>query len=176
MTLIKRWTVAHDASTSAHTVTTRSMEIVVSGAFIALSCLIMYDNWRIGARWASDGPQAGYFPFYIGLIMFVVSAVTFGVNLLAKSPDRSNFVERSQLRQVLQVLIPTIVFVGLIAVIGIYFAAVIFIAFFMGWLGRYSPVKIAPVALLVPLFLFVMFEIWFQVPLPKGPLETALGF
>jgi hypothetical protein len=152
------------------------MELVVSGAFIALSFVIMYDNWRIGARWAAEGPQAGYFPFYIGLIMFVASAATFGIHLAARSRDPANFVDRSQLAQVLKVLIPTIAFVVLIWLIGIYVAAAVFIAFFMVWLGRYPIVKVAPVALLVPLVLFMMFEVWFQVPLPKGPIETALGY
>jgi hypothetical protein len=152
------------------------MELVVSGAFVALALVIMVDNWRIGARWASDGPQAGYFPFYIGLIMFVASAANFLVHLLARTRTRANFVDRSQLRQVLQVLVPTTLFVGLIAVIGIYLAAAIFIAFFMGWLGKYRLVRILPIAILVPLFLFVLFEIWFLVPLPKGPVETALGY
>jgi putative tricarboxylic transport membrane protein len=168
--------VAHEFSGSENTVSTRSMELVVSGIFVALAVLIMYDNWRIGARWASDGPQAGYFPFYFGLIMFVVSATNFGVNLLASSADRSNFVERSQLAQVLRVFIPTVGFVVLISFMGIYVAAAVFIAFFMKWLGGYGLQRILPVALAVPVILFLMFEIWFLVPLPKGPLETALGY
>ncbi len=167
---------SHEVTSSETTVSTRTMELVVSGAFIALACLIMYDNWRIGARWASDGPQAGYFPFYIGVIMFIVSAATFIIKLLNRSGEHGNFVDRSQFKQVLQVLIPTIVFVGLISVLGIYLSAAIFITFFMWWLGKYSLPRILPVALLVPLFLFVMFEIWFLVPLPKGPIETALGY
>jgi putative tricarboxylic transport membrane protein len=158
------------------TVSNRTMELVVAGAFIAASVLVMYDNWRIGARWASDGPQAGYFPFYIGLIMFMASAVTFIMNLLARSAAPTNFVDRSQLKQVLQVFVPTALFVGLIGLLGIYVAAAIFITFFMWWLGKYPLHKIAPIAVLVPLFLFLMFEIWFLVPLPKGPLETALGY
>jgi putative tricarboxylic transport membrane protein len=174
--LFRRLVVAHELSGNENTVSTRTMELVVSGVFVALAVLIMYDNWRIGARWASDGPQAGYFPFYIGLIMFVVSVTNFGVNLLANSADRSNFVERSQLIQVLRVLIPTIGFVVLIAFLGIYVAAAIFIAFFMKWLGGYSLPRILPVALAVPVVLFLMFEVWFLVPLPKGPLEAALGY
>jgi hypothetical protein len=74
---LRRKRVSHDISSNEETVSARTMELVVSGAFVALACLIMYDNWRIGARWASDGPQAGYFPFYIGLIMFVASATKF---------------------------------------------------------------------------------------------------
>jgi hypothetical protein len=158
------------------TVSNRTMELVVAGLFIAASILVMYDNWRIGARWASDGPQAGYFPFYIGLIMFVASTVTFVVNLLARSGASSNFVNKSQFRQVLQVFVPTAVFVGLIGFLGIYVAAAVFITFFMWWLGKYPIYRIAPIAVLVPLVLFMMFEIWFLVPLPKGPLETALGY
>jgi hypothetical protein len=168
--------VAHEAGSNEHIVSTRTIELVVSGIFIALSGLIMYDNWRIGARWASDGPQAGYFPFYIGLIMFVVSAANFAVNLLASTADRPNFVERSQLKRVFQVFVPTAAFVVMIAFLGIYVAAAVFIAFFMWWLGGYRPLRILPIAILVPLALFAMFEIWFLVPLPKGPLEAALGY
>jgi putative tricarboxylic transport membrane protein len=158
------------------TISNRTMELVIAGLFIAVAILVMYDNWRIGARWASDGPQAGYFPFYIGLIMFIASTTTFVLNLLAPSDASSNFVDRSQLTQVLQVFMPTVVFVVLIGVLGIYVAAAIFITFFMSWLGKYPIYKIAPIAVLIPLFLFLMFEIWFLVPLPKGPLETALGY
>ncbi|NNM75109.1 tripartite tricarboxylate transporter TctB family protein [Enterovirga aerilata] len=166
---------AHTGEGSEHTVSNRTMELVVAGGFIAASILVMYDNWRIGARWVEDGPQAGYFPFYIGLIMFIASATTFGLGVMA-GPDHTNFVERAQLKQVLQVLLPTVAFVVLIGLLGIYVSTTIFILFFMTWLGKYPIYKAAPIAVLVPLFLFVMFEIWFLVPLPKGPLETALGY
>ena len=158
-----------------HTVSNRTMELIVAGGFIAAAILVMYDNWRIGARWLDDGPQAGYFPFYIGLIMFIASAATFTVNILAGA-DHTSFVERSQLKLVLKVLVPTIAFVVLIGLLGIYLASAIFITFFMMWLGKYPAYKAVPIALAVPLFLFVMFELWFLVPLQKGPIEAALGY
>lgn len=163
-------------SASEHTVTRRTMDIVVALALMGVAALVMADSWRVGARWASDGPQAGYFPFYIGLIMMVASGWTVLQNLITKHPDRANFVDRTQFRSVLQVLVPTIVYVGVISLLGIYVASAIFIAFFMWWLGKYKLPLILPVALGVPLVLFVMFEIWFLVPLPKGPLEAALGY
>jgi putative tricarboxylic transport membrane protein len=166
---------AHETERNEHTVSTRLMELIVAALFMAAAALIMYDNWRIGARWAEDGPQAGYFPFRVGAIMFIASAVTFGMNLLARAPS-SNFVERSQVKQVLQVLIPTVVFVGTIGFLGIYLAAALFITFFMWWLGKYPLYKILPIAVLVPVALFFMFEVWFLVPLPKGPIEDALGY
>ncbi|MFG1377700.1 tripartite tricarboxylate transporter TctB family protein [Xanthobacter autotrophicus] len=158
------------------TVTNRTMDMVVALVFMGVSALVMSDSWRVGADWAADGPQAGYFPFYVGLIMFIASAVTLVQNMVTRHPDLTNFVDRTQLVSVMQVLIPTTAYVGLIFLLGIYVASTIFIAFFMWWLGKYSPAKIIPVAVGVPLALFVMFEVWFLVPLPKGPLETALGY
>jgi putative tricarboxylic transport membrane protein len=164
---------AHETAHGEHTVSTRLMELAVAALLMALAVLIMYDNWRIGARWAEDGPQAGYFPFRVGAIMFIASAVTFATNLLART-STANFVERSQLKRVIQVLAPTVVFVVAIGFLGIYVSAALFITFFMWWLGKYAIWKILPIAILVPVALFFMFEVWFLVPLPKGPFETEI--
>ena len=98
------------------------------------------------------------------------------MNAFTRQPNLTNFVDRSKLKLVLKVLIPTVGFVVLIGYLGIYVAAAIFIVFFMWWLGKYSLVKAIPVGVAVPLVLFWLFEIMFLIPLPKGPLEAALGF
>jgi putative tricarboxylic transport membrane protein len=158
------------------TVTTRVMELVVSGALMVLAGVVMLDSMCVGIGWAFDGPEAGYFPFYIGLILFLASAVTFAVNLIGRNANTSNFVERSSLRLVVQVLAPTAVYAGVMYFLGIYVASAIYICFFMMWLGKYSIRKAAPVAIAIPLILFWLFEIAFLIPLPKGPLEAAFGF
>lgn len=152
------------------------MEMITALLFMIVAALVMSDSWRIGAGWAFDGPEAGYFPFYVGVIMFVASAVTFCVHALTKVPDLSNFVDRAAFVLVLKVLAPTIVFVILIGYLGIYVASALFIIFFMCWLGRFSLAKAVPVGVVIPLILFWMFEIAFLIPLPKGPLETAFGY
>ena len=155
----------------------RVMDIVVAALFMAVAVVVIADSLRVGAEWAPDGPQAGYFPFYIGVLMFLASGATAVSAFVSKSAAaRRTFVERGQLKMVLKVLVPTVVYVVLIAFLGLYVASAVFIAFFMAWIGKYSPLIIAPVAVGVPLFLFVMFEIWFLVPLPKGPLENLLGY
>lgn len=158
------------------TVTTRTMELIVAALFMVAAAVVILDNYRIGAGWTTEGPQAGYFPFYIGVIMFVSSAATFVIALVGETRNLSNFVERSQLRLVLQVLVPTIGFVVLTNFLGIYVSAALFICFFMCWLGKYPIYKAAPIAVAVPVILFFMFEIWFLVPLPKGPFEAAIGY
>lgn len=167
---------ATESEKSEHTVSNRTMDVIVALLFMGVASLVMWDSWRIGARWASDGPQAGYFPFYVGLIMFIASVGTLVTNIVTKHPDLANFVDREQFGSVLKVLVPTLVYVVLINFIGLYVASMIFIGFFMWWLGKYKLPMIVPVAVGVPAMLFVMFEIWFLVPLPKGPIEAALGY
>lgn len=158
------------------TVTTRTVELIVASLFMAVAAAVMYDSWRIGARWGDFGPEAGYFPFYVGLIMFLASAATFMVNLFSSSSDTENFVEREQFWHVLHVLAPAIVFVALIGWLGMYVATAIFLTGFMWLIGRYPHYGAALTGVGVALFLFWLFERTFLVPLPKGPLESALGY
>jgi hypothetical protein len=162
---------------SPSAVSNRTMELVVAFILMGVAAVVMVNTYLLGAGWEpSVGPQSGYFPFYIALIMFISSAVIFLSNLLTKSPNRSSFVERDQFKLVLQVFVPTVIFVVATIYIGIYISGFLFIAIFMVWLGKYPLYKALPVAAAVPLILFVVFEIWFLVPLPKGPVEAWLGY
>lgn len=156
-------------------VSTRVLEMATALTIMALGALVMYDSQRMGASWAGDGPQAGYFPFYVGVLMFAASAFVLVQAAISKLPRR-RFVEGEQLKSILAILVPTIVFVVVIAMIGIYIASAIYLAYFMKMLGRYRWHIVAPVAIGVPSLLFVVFEIWFLVPLPKGPVESYFGF
>lgn len=156
-------------------VSRKTMEIAVTLIFLLFGLVVSWDSYRLGARWGSDGPQAGYFPFYIGLIIIICSAITLFQSFLIKAADNPPFVFRGQLKMVVLVMVPTIIYVALINWLGIYVASTIYIALFMWWLGKYSWVKYVSVSVGVSVAFFLMFEIWFKVPLPKGPLESALG-
>ena len=130
---------------------------------------------RLGARWAEDGPQAGYFPFYIGLLVCLSAAVNFVMALVNRKDAEREFVELDKLKLVLAVLVPTAIYVALVTWIGIYVASTLFIAFFMRWLGKYPWWKVAVVSIGTMVVFFLIFESWFKVPLPKGPLENLLG-
>lgn len=153
----------------------RSAELFVAGFTFLLGTVVMYDSWRIGARWAADGPQTGYFPFYVGLILCIASLVNFIRGLLIRKESNGVFVETGQLKLVLSVLIPSSVFVALVGWLGIYMSSILYIAFFMRWLGNYVWWKVTMVSLGTNVFFYCVFEIWFQVPLPKGPVESLLG-
>ena len=153
----------------------KSAEIGVAALVFALGAIVVFDSARLGARWAEDGPQAGYFPFYIGLIVCVSAAVNLVLALLNRKDGDRIFVEAGQLKLVLAVLVPTAIYVALVGWTGIYVASALFIAFFMRWLGKYPWWKVAAVSIGNSIAFFLIFEVWFKVPLPKGPLETLLG-
>ena len=167
-----------DGDSSGSLVSNRTMNIVVALLLMIVATVVMVSSYRLGAGWQKFvGPASGYFPFYVALIMFVSSGITLVQYLLSRHPDRGgSFLSRYGLVMVLQVFIPMTIFVILSMFIGIYVSTALFIGFFMTWHGRYPFYKAMPVAILVPVALFVIFEIWFLVPLPKGPLEGWLGY
>jgi putative tricarboxylic transport membrane protein len=157
-------------------VSTKAVEMVVAAIILVLGLVVILDSRRIGAGWAEDGPQAGYFPFYIGLILCAASAWTLLRAAFSDHPTPGVFVSRKKLRLVLSVFVPSLVYVLAIYFIGIYVASALFIGAFMYWHGRFPWIKIIPVSLIVPISMFLLFEVWFLVPLPKGPLEALIGY
>lgn len=154
---------------------TRTMEIAVALFILLCGAIVIYDSARLGAKWAEDGPEAGYFPFYIGVILCIASIINLARALAAARRDNSDFVEWGALKLVFAVLIPTAIYAGLIGPLGLYVASSIFIAFFMRWLGKYPWWLVALVSIGNSVVFFLIFEVWFKIPLPKGPLEAALG-
>lgn len=166
----------HAETGRRHGVSTKTMELVVAVAILLLGLLVMSDSHRIGSGWAEDGPQAGYFPFYVGLFLCVSSIWTLLHTLFSRRTDAGVFVSNKKLLLVLSVLVPSAIYVAAIYFIGIYVASAIFIGAFMYWHGRFPWLKIILVSAIVPVSMFLLFEVWFLVPLPKGPLEALIGY
>lgn len=152
------------------------MEVITAAVLFAVGAVVIYDSQRLGSGWGSDGPQSGYFPFYIGLTLCLSAAAIALRALSGGLRAGETFIDGGQLRQILSVLVPATIYVGLIHLLGIYVASALYIAVFMVWLGRYDIAQAVAVGLGVGVFFFLMFEKWFTVPLPKGPLERMLGF
>jgi putative tricarboxylic transport membrane protein len=156
-------------------VSTRVMEIFVGALLFAAGLVLIVDANRLGFGWSSDGPQSGYFPFYIGLILCFSSAMTIFLSLRDPA-GKASFVERGQAKLILAVFLPTVVYVIAVRLLGIYVASAVFVGAFMAWQGKFRWAKCVTIAVSVAVALFLMFEIWFKVPLPKGPLEAMFGY
>ena len=151
----------------------RAADLATAAVLMALGGLVIFDAARLGHDWGSDGPKSGFFPFWLAAAMVVSCAVIF-VQALRRRVDKP-FVSRAQLRPVLSVLLPAAAMVAVTEVAGLYVAAALYIGFYMRWVGRHAWPSIAALALGIPIVTFVIFERWFLVPMPKGPLEAWLG-
>lgn len=166
-----------DASDEPMLVSSRAMDIVVALLFLAAAALVIVDSTRLGFRWQEGvGPGAGYFPFYVALVMAGASLINLIRAILHKRGSEEIFVTRPAFLKVLAVLVPLAAFVAAIAFVGIYVSSAIFIALFMMYFGGYAFYRAIPVGGGVAIVLFFLFEKWFLVPLPKGPLEAWLGY
>ncbi len=154
----------------------RTTEIVVSLLLLGLALLLGYDNWRTGIAWDSTGPQAGYFPFYLSVILGGASLYGLVVSLLTRKEDSEAFVTRAQLRRVMAVFFPTFLFCLATQFLGMYVASFLLIALFMRMVGQIALWKSLLTAFLFTAIMFVTFDIAFDVIMPKGPLEAAFGY
>lgn len=151
----------------------RSAEIGTAIAMIVFGLVVIAGSLSVGIGWAVEGPQAGFFPFWVAALIIVASVIN-----MAKayaSQDRKLFSDWGQLTQVGKVLAPTTVYVFAVPWLGIYLASALLVAGFMRWIGRYGWVMVATVSIALPVVAYVTFEKWFLVPLPKGPIEDFFG-
>ena len=135
-------------------------ELLLALALMAVAVVVITDARRVGIGWDEfDGPRGGYFPFYIGCLLLAASG----------------WIAGKQLGSVWAITWPMSVYVALVGPLGIYVSSAMLIAFFMRRHGGYRLPALLAVSLGVPLFFFVVFERWFLVALPKGPIEALLG-
>lgn len=158
-------------------VATRWVEVAVALLIVLVGVIVIADSARVGFRWGPDGPRAGYFPFYIGcLLTFCGVYIIVKTALQWKKLDGMTFVRRDQLKPVFLMLLPTIAFVILVGWLGMYVAALLYVGAFMLWQGKYGFLPTLLVSVGLPVVLFCVFELWFLVPLPKGPVEHLFGY
>jgi putative tricarboxylic transport membrane protein len=152
----------------------RHVEIGVALVTAFFGAVVMAGSLQVGIGWGVEGPKAGFFPFYVGLVIVISSAVNLLLVFKETKPEWV-FASWSQLRSVISVLIPTAIYVASLPYLGIYLTSAVLIGGFMKLLGRYAwPLTLA-IAIGVPFVTYFTFEKWFLVPLPKGPIEEWLG-
>jgi putative tricarboxylic transport membrane protein len=152
----------------------RAADFITASVLIALGGLVLFDSVRLGIGWGTDGPKSGFFPFWLAFIM----VLTCGIIMLqeARRASREPFVSRDRLVPVLKVLWPAGAFVLIMQFLGLYVASALYMGFYMRWVGRHSWRAVVALSIGIPVLTFVVFEKWFLVPMPKGPLETWLGY
>jgi putative tricarboxylic transport membrane protein len=152
----------------------RTADVLTAVVLMLLGGVVIADSVRLGIGWGTDGPKSGFFPFWLALLMFAACAL-----ILVQSVRRASsapFVTREQLSPVLKVLWPAAAAVALMQFVGLYVASALYLAFYMRLVGRHGWLVVIGLAVLIPVVTFFVFETWFLVPMPKGPLEAWLGY
>src|SRR5262245_22113011 len=127
-------------------IATWKVEVFVAVCLFVVGAVVAFNSWKLGAGWRDDGPGAGYFPFYIGLLVCISSAIVGVRGLRVSSRDHKVFVTHSQAKLVLTVLLPSLAFVVAVQFLGIYVGSLLFIAGFMIGVGKYHWVKSVGIA------------------------------
>ena len=165
-----------ESAAERRVVGSRSVDLFVYLLILGLAGLLGWDSFRIGASWAPDGPEVGYFPFYLSIIMGTSGLYGLISALRTATAEDETFVTRDQFRRVLTVLIPIIAYCVAIQFLGLYVASFLLTSGFMAIIGRIRIWVSVLTALIFSLAMFAVFEIAFNVIMPKGPLEAALGY
>ena len=163
------------AEDSPRVTTTHRVEIATYILLLALAAVLGYDNWRSGIGWARDGPQSGYLPFYLCVILASASLWGLGAAILRRAHADKTFITRDQLRRVLQVFVPTFLFCAAMQWLGLYVASFLLIAGFMRFIGRIAWWKCIVTSVIFAALMFLTFDVAFDVIMPKGPLEALFG-
>ena len=152
----------------------RNIELVFAGLMGLFAIAVVVGALQAGIGWGFEGPKAGFFPFIMGVGLIGATAVNLWHGF--QGSKSKVFAEWDQLKQVGAVTLPIVVYIALIPYLGIYVASVILIAYFMMKISDYGPVRTLIIAIAVPFLTFLVFERWFLVALPKGPLEAMFGY
>ncbi|MGE8151502.1 tripartite tricarboxylate transporter TctB family protein [Pseudomonas vancouverensis] len=153
---------------------TRWVELGLALFTTLIGVVVMFGSVEQGIGWGDAGPEPGYFPFYIGLLLSAASVANALLAVVRWQALSVAFVSRAAFRQVLSVFVPIALFVGAMPFTGIYLASIAFIAWFM-WRDTvrakpYGKWMIGGVSCGAALASYLIFALWFKVPLDAGPM------
>ena len=141
---------------------------------LALGAAVVFGAREYGTGWTTAGPQPGTFPFCVGVLVVAASVGNLVVAWLRRRSG-APFIDAVQARRIAAFALPMLAFVALAVTLGFYVATAVYLATVMRFQGGYRWLPSLAVALLTSAFFFVLLELWFKVPLLKGPLEAALN-
>jgi len=152
-----------------------SMEIAVALLTGGIGAAVIWGASEHDIGWGDSGPESGYFPFRIGLLIVLASLINLVIALRRARLDPSAFVTIGQARSVLAFGLPIVGFVAASTFLGLYVGAILYLVFVMVVQGGYRPLYAIGLALAVAVAMRLIFPIWFKVPLLTGPVEALLG-
>lgn len=146
----------------------RRAEILTALALLGIAGIVMYQAIRLGPGWGEAGPRSGFFPFWLSVTLGLASLWVLVQAARGSGVKATPFFPPGAIRQVLTVLLPMAGAFVLFEIVGFYIAAFLYLLVYIRLTGRHSWILTLAVGILFPVLIFLVFEKWFLVPLPKG--------
>ena len=152
----------------------RGAETATALLLLAGAILLAREALRLPIAWTTTGPGSGFFPFVLSIGMAFNAALILIKSLRAPPAPNDPFIPAAARRSLLIVSLPIVAVLALMNSLGIYLGGALYLAGYMRFVGRHRASEVALVAVLIPLALFLVFERWFLLPLPKGSVLELL--
>lgn len=148
----------------------RKADIIVALGLMLVGLLVIGDSVRLGFGWGMSGPEAGFFPFYMGLgtVICTFIIVLRAIRTYRKEGPGKALIMKGGLPQILWILLPATGMVLLTELIGLHLATILYLAFYTGRVGKMHWAKVILLSVLVPLVVYIVFDRIFLIPLPEG--------
>jgi putative tricarboxylic transport membrane protein len=155
-------------------VSRRTLEIATAAVLGVYAAAVIAGSLQLNTGWGATGPQSGYVPLRLGVLLLVVCALL--IVQAARAGSTESFATGEQLQRSLSLFLPTIVMAVAMAFLGIYLTAAVYLAYMARRHGGLRWSRAIALGVASTVLFFLTFEIWFGVPLAKGPIENWLGF
>jgi hypothetical protein len=152
----------------------RAAELSLALIAVLAGAIVMWGALENNIGWDASGPEAGYFPFYVGCVIVLAGLGVLAEAWFKADPDEC-FLTRRQLSRIASFFLPIVGYVIVSIVLGLYVGSALYLFAAMWLQGKYGILRSAALSIAVSLAFFILFEWCFQMPLLKGPLEAALG-
>ncbi|MDR7481895.1 MAG: tripartite tricarboxylate transporter TctB family protein [Armatimonadota bacterium] len=143
-------------------------ELVVALGLVAGALLLVREALRLPIAWTAAGPGPGFFPFWLAVGVTASAVAVLVKTWRAGRRGAAPFIPAGAWKPLLIVFLPMVAVVALIHYLGIYLGGAVYLAGYMRLVGRHRWAQVAAVSVALPLVLFLIFERWFLMPMPKG--------
>ena len=155
----------------------RRAETTCAIILLLLAGLVAREAVRLDIGWGDIGPKGGFFPFWLSVLLALSSLKILVSSLFGHDSDSEKpFITRNQLRLVLTVLLPIVLIVPSITVVGFYLTAFLYLFLYIWLTGKKPWFVVLSMSVLFPVAIYLIFEKWFLILLPKGMIEAYLPF
>ena len=153
----------------------RTAELAMAVLMALVSVYLMWKSAELPIGWIQGkGPGGGAWPFWLSVVMLACCGVTMIRWFLGKTPEsrsEDEYMDRTTRRINFITVGSLVVMLVLTHIIGMYFAIMLFLLFYIRYMGRHSWLLTGVLAIGVPVFMFFFFEALLKIILPKGYSE-----